>query len=121
MFCAGVGLFAVVGILDLGTQYGPSRAISLGVPAVCLVVGALTLERSGSWLRVPGLRMLGDVSYSLYLVHGIVGGFVGKFFHLTSAVSPVIMLSLSIATAAISYRLFEVPVGRALHSLPVLQ
>lgn len=48
------------------------RMISHGLPAAALVGGVLWLERAGRVPRFPVLLLLGDASYSLYLVHGFV-------------------------------------------------
>jgi exopolysaccharide production protein ExoZ len=62
---AGVGLFITAGI----TGYLFHRALMIGIPATLLVGGCVFLERErGPWLaRFP--LLLGDASYSIYLVH----------------------------------------------------
>lgn len=47
------------------------RTVLWGGPAVLIVGGALGLERLGRWphWRIP--KLLGDASYSIYLVHGL--------------------------------------------------
>jgi exopolysaccharide production protein ExoZ len=47
-------------------------AIAGGLPATAIVCGALWLERCGALPRLPALRWLGDLSFSLYLSHPIV-------------------------------------------------
>ena len=71
---AGMTLLALgfVGLAGLWGMPGLARAVTSGLPAAMVVGGALLLERSGWLPRVPGLRPLGDSSYSLYLSHPIV-------------------------------------------------
>ena len=68
------------GPLALGATVG-AAAVLTGVPAytwpglACALLVFLAVARDGSeWplLRLPGLRQLGVVSYSLYLLHGLV-------------------------------------------------
>jgi len=54
------------------------RAIFYGIGAALAVVGAVELEREGR-LRVPAwLRLVGDASYSIYLVHFLALSFLAK-------------------------------------------
>lgn len=48
------------------------RALTWGVPAALIVMGALALEAGGSLPRLAGLKSIGDSSYSIYLVHPMV-------------------------------------------------
>ncbi len=76
----GVGIFLLAGIernewdvLAVGW-----RAIVYGIGAMLAVVGAVELEREGR-LRVPAwLRLVGDASYSIYLVHFLALSFLAK-------------------------------------------
>lgn len=45
------------------------RFISWGLPAAGIIAGILMIERAGALPRVPGLRVLGDASFSVYLWH----------------------------------------------------
>lgn len=49
-----------------------------GVPAALLVLGAAGLEKQGLFLNNKPMLLLGDASYSLYLVHIFVFAAVGK-------------------------------------------
>jgi len=54
------------------------RGVVYGIGATLAVVGAVELEREGR-LRVPGwLRLVGDASYSIYLVHFLTLSFLAK-------------------------------------------
>lgn len=48
-----------------------SCALSIGVPALLLVAGAVMIERLIGVPNVRGLHLLGNASYSLYLSHTI--------------------------------------------------
>jgi exopolysaccharide production protein ExoZ len=66
------GLLIVGGILLMftGNPYASGiRAIAYGIPAASIVIGALALERAGVVGRWSALLLVGDASYSIYLVH----------------------------------------------------
>jgi peptidoglycan/LPS O-acetylase OafA/YrhL len=50
--------------------------------------------------RVAVDRMIGDLSYPLYLVHGLVLGFIYNWFLLPRGLSSVLMLAIAISLAA---------------------
>ena len=50
----------------------PLRGLTLGLPALAVVAGAVSLEREGWVLRGRVLQLLGASSYALYLVHPLV-------------------------------------------------
>jgi exopolysaccharide production protein ExoZ len=74
--------FVIVALTTLITQnffdWGLSRSISFGVPALSLVSGALLLERSGYIPRVDFMLLLGNASYTLYLMHIFVLGILRR-------------------------------------------
>lgn len=45
------------------------RLLSWGLPAAAVIAGVLMIERADALPRVPGLRFLGDASFSVYLWH----------------------------------------------------
>ena len=74
---AGAGwALLTVGFLALalgeGLWPGLAPAIAGGLPATAILCGALLVERAGALPRLPALRWLGDLSFSLYLSHPIV-------------------------------------------------
>jgi exopolysaccharide production protein ExoZ len=95
------------------------RVLLLGVPAFLAVSGCLWLEKSGRWpsrLLSP-FNAVGDASYALYLIHGIVISFVHKL------VAPGVvggMLSVVLATIAsvIVHKLVEKPLIAFLKKIP---
>jgi peptidoglycan/LPS O-acetylase OafA/YrhL len=71
LLATGIALFLLAGVerneWDILSEGW--RAIVYGVGATMAVLGLVELERGGR-LRTPGwLRLLGDASYSIYLVH----------------------------------------------------
>jgi exopolysaccharide production protein ExoZ len=76
MMTIGVLMLTMSGIASLAmpmfvTVSLPS-VITYGLPAACLVAGAVWLEHKYLVPRIWVLVLLGDASYSLYLVHGFV-------------------------------------------------
>jgi exopolysaccharide production protein ExoZ len=77
---------------------GKWRLLAYGVPAVVLVIGFLSLERSvGRWPR--SIILLGDASYSIYLIHTLVIYRVTKHVSLVSehGISRIATLTVSLA------------------------
>jgi exopolysaccharide production protein ExoZ len=99
----------------------PWRALEWGVPGAALVA-ALALAKEtpqpGGVARAFGV--LGDASYSLYLVHAIVFPVVRRLIEpwlalpLMPWVYALALVAASIAASILSYRWFEKPITRAL-------
>jgi exopolysaccharide production protein ExoZ len=72
----GILMLTVSGTASLAIQMVVTvslpRVIAYGLPAACLVAVALCLEQKHLVPKVWVLVLLGDASYSLYLVHGFV-------------------------------------------------
>lgn len=92
------------------------RAFAAGVPAAALVLVALVLERSGTVCPWAAPRFLGDISYSVYLLHTFVLYAVGHtIFQLVGPsieLAPLILvLVLAGVTVAgwLAWRLIERP------------
>ncbi len=60
------------------SEWGLFRTITFGLPALALVAGALLLERSGYVPRLDFLLLLGNASYTLYLMHLFVLGILRR-------------------------------------------
>src|SRR5262249_15965487 len=73
-FLVGVVAFAVV-----GGGVSP-RGLSVGVPALLVVAGAVMIERLHGVPNIHSLHLLGNASYSLYLSHTIVLAAVGRLW-----------------------------------------
>jgi exopolysaccharide production protein ExoZ len=104
--------------LSLGEAFRP---IYYGIPALAIVALALYLEGSErSWLRP--FERLGDISYSLYLTHGIVLMSVAPYLEpvakaLPSWISIAALFSISIGVAWLVYSGFEKPLDRSVRWL----
>lgn len=101
------------------------RPLYIGVPST-LLVALLVMQEQNGWLpRIAGLLLIGDASYSLYLVHGFMLGFARRLwlhhFDITTLRSNLLfmlfVLVLSVAAAIPLYRYVEVRLGRALSQL----
>lgn len=66
-------LLAAPFALVLLSPFGFGRAVTFGIPALLLVHGALSLEHRFRSRRFAPMLLLGDASYSIYLVHMTVG------------------------------------------------
>jgi exopolysaccharide production protein ExoZ len=97
----------------VSAELGYPRVLSWGVGAVLTVAGALLAERwlkqTGSWL-LRQLHLLGDASYSLYLVHGLTFSVAWKALpHATHEtwLPPVVMTAVAVAVAVPFHKLVE--------------
>jgi exopolysaccharide production protein ExoZ len=114
MLLATVGYGIVIGLL---ADFGHWRVLALGLPALLLVSGAVALDRAGCWPSIRPLELIGDCSYSLYLLHGIAIKLVEKFVRPDSVTAVLLGLIASLLAAYLSYRYFELPVAHALRRL----
>lgn len=66
---AGIMVIIAAGAMILGAPYVDSARLAVfGLPAAMIVVGFLAIERRGAFRCWPLLLLVGDASYSLYLV-----------------------------------------------------
>jgi exopolysaccharide production protein ExoZ len=100
------GALMISGLGLLGAQYsavtdfGFWRALVWGGPCAMIVGGIVGLEWSGRWLRLAPLESLGEMSYSLYLVHWPVTWLLGRHWtgdHGLGYGAAVIALALPVA------------------------
>jgi exopolysaccharide production protein ExoZ len=98
------------------------RPLFVGLPCALLVLGLVAIERCGRLPYFAFLALLGDASYSLYLVHGFVLGFGRhlwkRFIMIDSVLSHALFITLiltaSVATALLVYVRLELRVRRFL-------
>lgn len=100
------------------------RVIDFGVPMVFLMLGGLSLEPLLAAKPVGFLKMLGDSSYAMYLVHPFVlagGAMVLNKLQLSHAFFGVFfaasLVGLSVLVGYLVYELLEKPISRRLSSL----
>jgi exopolysaccharide production protein ExoZ len=127
----GAGLLLILGGLGLvlaafypPDAFGRARFIVYGLPAALIVSGALLLEATESWRRSPIMAWLGDISYSLYLVHLPMVAGVAKVLgsRIGGQGEDVVMLVAAMAAALLAATMFHHLIERsALHLAAVLQ
>jgi exopolysaccharide production protein ExoZ len=111
-----IGIAGLIGMTTLENTLPVhlSRVIALGVPAAMFALGLGSLEQRGVPYRVvwffklPLLVALGEVSYVLYLSHGIVLHMWSMIFPITPALVPVISLA-AVLIAFLIFRYWEKP------------
>jgi exopolysaccharide production protein ExoZ len=114
LLAAGITGFIVFGVLM--PMQNP-RLLVWGLPAFAMVAGAVAIERGGRWPALPWAERIGDASYSLYLLHGIVIDVVHKALGKHPVIAGVVIVMASMAAALVSWAGFERPVGRWLGRL----
>lgn len=115
----GLALGAL-GTLILLAQAGISpsdswRFLTWGLPSVLIVAGALGAETGGRLPSIPGLRQMGDASYSLYLTYLMVQKPLLPILHpLPRLVAlPVAILACVVVAIAV-HKWAELPLGAIL-------
>jgi peptidoglycan/LPS O-acetylase OafA/YrhL len=119
-FIAIIIAIAAIGMTGNVIQGGWTRVVCWGLPGAAILIGAVSLERTG--LTVPRfLVALGNSSYSLYLTHPFVLPVFGKLgfaWHVSEKVSPFTFGLLAFVTSLFVghavYRFVERPAIRLL-------
>lgn len=105
----GIGVLGVSSYLSSGhTRHGADWAVT--VAALCFIVIAMYSDTANRLLNLEAPRVLGRISYSLYLVHVPVLMLIVIF--LRGHLAPVLLLPLYLAGAFVSAALFYVGVER---------
>jgi len=112
LLALGIAGFALAGPVRqmLG---GDFRVMTWGIPALLLVSGAIAIEYAGYWPQKLGwpVQKVGDCSYSLYLVHGLVIA-IGHRFVGDTVISAALLVAASIAIATLTFHGIEKPMAR---------
>jgi exopolysaccharide production protein ExoZ len=98
------------------------RPLFVGLPCTLLVTMLVAIERRGRLPTIAFLALLGDASYSLYLVHGFVLGLGRRLWQRFVAIDSIgshalfiaLILTASVGTALLVYRYLELRIGRIL-------
>lgn len=110
---AAAGLAGFTAVTLAGTDVSTARVLLWGLPALLLVAGAVTVERQGPIPRLWPLRVIGDASYSLYLVHGLAISATFRLLAVVGVTAPALLFSASIVAGVvaglIAYHLAEKP------------
>ena len=105
-----IGLASAAVVAQFVTAFRPYHGVGqVGISLIPLLI-AVSLATRSFELRVPGwLRWLGDVSFSLYLLHTIVLAVVFAIVrdHRFAPFVAIVGIALSLGAAALSYRWIE--------------
>lgn len=97
------------GVLDIG------RVAGAGVGFTALLAAVVAIERRDALPAFPGLGMLGDASYSIYLWHTLALSVVvaiARKLSLGTGATVVLAVGVAIPAGVVAYRLIEMPLLR---------
>jgi exopolysaccharide production protein ExoZ len=107
------GLIGYAGVAVAGIDVDPVRIFAWGLPAFLIVAGAASIEQSAPPAKWRPLSLLGDASYSIYLVHGLAISAAARLLPVLGLSSQaVILIGGFLAAAAVgvaSYFILEKP------------
>ncbi|MFK5598221.1 acyltransferase family protein [Methylobacterium sp. HMF5984] len=111
---AGVAIFAWAEIYWNYTDF--SRPAVWGGAATLVVWGSVIIERAGYWPNklLDSISRIGDVSYSLYMVHSFAVALVLRKFG-SGLPACFLGMSISIIAAFACFHAFERPAGKILN------
>jgi exopolysaccharide production protein ExoZ len=116
---AGAVLFAVLLVLGRGGELSALHQFGFSIAFLLAIAGAVAMERAGRLLSLPGLALLGDASYALYLSHEGVGTSLIKLAAAAGAVEAlnhrllyVLVLAAIVAFAVLFHLVVEKPLLR---------
>jgi peptidoglycan/LPS O-acetylase OafA/YrhL len=120
----GVGVAGVLALMKLGySTYGNTRMGNVLIYEACMFIalGAMIFALGGrgvGWLRWRPITYIGQISYSMYLVHVSIILLVSEKFH--GVMAAAIALAITVAYAAISWSVMEKPLlgGRRAKVMP---
>jgi len=121
---AAAGWFGFADGKDINWFY-ERRALEFGIPSVCIVAGALLLERNGMVIRSPFMLMLGAASYAIYLVHHVIVQYMLRVLAAVAPDAPAVLLvtaglvifALATAAGIAAHFGVEKPITRVLKRL----
>lgn len=100
--------------------YEPLRAAFLGIPALMIVIACVMLDHHRPWRKRRWIHEIGQASYSIYLIHGLVISVVARLFVVLklahgSTVMGLVFIALCGAAATgagiVSWRWLEKPLA----------
>ena len=106
---------ALLPILDSITE---ERLLSFGLPCALILIGALSIE--DQIRRIPSWSLIGDASYSLYLVHGLALSFsfvVASRMGISWQLFIPVGIGAAIVAGVLAYILIEKPIGRIMKKM----
>ena len=81
----GIALVALAWTAISAVDVSQARVFLWGLPAALLVTGFVSLERHRGIPALPAMQLLGDASYSIYLIHGLAISAVGRILKESTA------------------------------------
>lgn len=110
---AGLGVAGFTAVALAGVDVSTARPLWWGAPALLLVAGAVSIERRGPVPNLWPLRVLGDASYSVYLIHGLAISAAVRLLAMAGLETPAVVfvtsITVGIAAGLLAYRLVEKP------------
>ncbi|QCL96583.1 polysaccharide biosynthesis acyltransferase UppZ [Agrobacterium tumefaciens] len=105
-----ISLTGFVAAAMISEQSGMLRLITWGVPAFFLVAGCVWLENAGLWPRrlLKPIEIIGDSSYALYLLHGLVISIINKILA-PGILAGAVIIVVALAVSVLAHFLFEKP------------
>ncbi|NEO43864.1 MAG: acyltransferase [Moorea sp. SIO4A3] len=116
LICVGCFLYTLSAI---NTNYGlvnVSDVIGFGIPSTLLIIGSVSLELSKNVEVNPLLILLGNASYSIYLIHGFVMNNLTRILVNNLGLKIVIENSITLSIFAILNAVIAVAVGCFVYS-----
>jgi peptidoglycan/LPS O-acetylase OafA/YrhL len=133
--CLTVGLITYMILIRFGFDklwyyYGTitgelsiNRLLLWGIPSSCIVAGCVFLERNNKIIRLFNNRLvelIGNASYSIYLIHYIIFGLFMLLYQKTGFFLPAdaliwIQLLVAIVISIAFYKLLEKPLLQRIH------
>jgi peptidoglycan/LPS O-acetylase OafA/YrhL len=117
-----LGVAVLIGALVVAGPFSRGVVVRLiaGVGAACILLGAALLERRGR-LSIPRwLTLLGDASYSIYLIHFMVISAIARFAYAHMRHLPVpiggwmlLFILISVGVGIVTHYAVERPLLRA--------
>jgi exopolysaccharide production protein ExoZ len=104
-------------------ELSPNRILAWGIPSFLIVAGAISIELNSKVSELKTLKVLGDSSYSLYLVHTFVLGVIGfgwSRLSISNMYFDILMIAVCLVISSlagyVSYVLIEKPTTKYLKS-----
>ncbi|HLR12515.1 MAG TPA: acyltransferase, partial [Burkholderiaceae bacterium] len=115
-----IGLAALALVMFFSPIFYGHGPFKWGIPATVFLFAAMTYERYNGLPDSRALLYLGNISFSLYLVHVIILKIIRKYefdFGLTGVWAFMFAVTLSLVAAAVAYRVIEYRSIRACRQL----
>lgn len=121
-----IGLGLIGFGLAAATAEGPEgwrRILVWGMPAICLIIGSVTIEDRQALPAIPLAGLLGEASYAIYLTHGMAISLLVAIWHrlgvwtaigLDTPILAAATFGLCVTAGVVFHRVVEVPMLRRL-------